>query len=319
MKQKIKAYCKLFLYYAPPCVRYLIQTYVEKQELKEGLQRMHRTKVTKADLNALLSSLDLDHDVMLHTSMINIGKIQGGAKYVADLFLSKMDLSRHTLLISALPFRGSFQRYLDTHKDFDVRTAPIAMGTINEYLASKDGAMRSIHPTHSVVAIGKSAKEYTKEHHLDFTPFGVHSPYQKLIYNKGKVVLLGATLNNLTLIHAIEDMLGGLHPVKCYLSKTYEICCKDQDGNSLRVKTSCHDPRKGAIRDLNRLRPDLVEQGIMKVHQIGEAELIEIDALQFSIFYLEKLSKGQSIYGHHHVSVALKSKITEIINHLKTI
>lgn len=317
MNRKLKTFIKISMYYAPNPLQKWFGRIQDKYELKEGLARAHRTKVVKEEFVKLINSLDINCDLMLHTSMINVGKIQGGSKFIAETILAKIDITHNTLLVSALPYRGSFKTYLDNNPIFDVRTAPIAMGAVNEYLSNLPNALRSIHPTHSVVAIGPQSIEYTASHHLDSTPFGVHSPYYKIIMNRGKILLVGATLNNLTIVHAIEDMLGNLHPIKCYVSQIYAVDCIDYNGCHLIVNTTCHDPFKGCIRDLEFLRADMIKRGIMTTIPLGEAELIILDAHHFTIFYLEMLQHGRSIYGQHKVTDKLYQKIEKLKNQLK--
>lgn len=312
MNRKLKACVKFVLYYSPSCLQHRLQRIVEKRELQAGMQRMKRTKISKEELEEKINALNLGGDVMLHTSMLNIGKLQGGAKFIVQKLIDKIDLSENTLLVPALPFQGSFKKYLERKPLFDVRNAPVAMGAINEYIALLPGARRSMHPTHSVVALGAGAEEYTSTHHLDKTPFGEHSPYYKLIKHRTKVVLFGATLNNLTVIHAVEDLLGELNPFNVYDKKRYAADCIDKDGKHLTVYTTCHAPLLGMRRDASFLYDDMVRQGVMEVVPLGEAELCTIDAYKFCIFYLDKLASGCSIYGKFKPSARLKDYISAL-------
>lgn len=314
MKKCIKICVKLLMYYSPACLQHYLHQIVEKREIRDGVARAKRTKVSKEELKEKISALNLDTDVMLHSSMLNIGKLQGGAKFVVKTLTDKIDLSQNTLVASALPFRGAFKEYLETKTVFDVRNAPIAMGAVNECIALLPGAKRSIHPTHSVVAIGSDAEEYTSVHHLGQTPFGEYSPYYKLIEHRAKILLLGATLNNLTLIHAIEDMLGELHPFNVYDKKRYAVDCLDENGRHLTVNTTCHAPLLGIFRDSGFLYDDLILQGVMETIPLGEAELCTIDAYKFCIFYLDKLASGCSIYGRFKPSEKLKVYISVLKN-----
>lgn len=302
------------MYYSPVCLRRYLHQIVEKREIRDGVARAKRTKVSKEELEEKIEALHLNGDVMLHSSIMNIGKLQGGSKFVVEKILEKVDVSKHTLIVSALPFRGIFKEYLETKPVFDVRYAPIAMGAINEYIALLPGCKRSLHPTHSVVAIGRFAEEYTATHQLDETPFGVHSPYSKLIKYRAKVILLGATLNNLTMIHAIEDLLGELYPFKIYEKKLYNVDCINQEGKHITVHTTCHNPLIGIYRDLSFMHNDLIRNGIMEAVPLGEAELCVLDAYRFCIYYLDLMASGYSIYGRFKASAQLKDFISKVKN-----
>lgn len=315
MNRQLKIIIKLVLYFSPKCIKERLHNIQEKKEMKEGLERAKRTKVKKEELLSILDNLELNSDVMLHTSIINVGKIEGGAKFIANTIVERVVGSYHTLIVSALPYRGAFKEYLKDKPVFDVRTAPIAMGSVNERLGGLPEAHRSIHPTHSVIALGKKAEDYVCEHHLDTTPFGIHSPYFKLLENNAKILMLGATLNNLTYVHAIEDLIGDVHPIKCYGKEKYQVDCIDQNGHALKVSTTYHNPIKGIIRDLSPLHDDLLKEGAMVAFPFGEAEIMLIDVKKFTRFYLNQLLRGRSIYGRHHVSAELQKRIEYLLNY----
>jgi aminoglycoside 3-N-acetyltransferase len=173
-----------------------------------------------------------DNDIFLHSSITSIGKISGGTKFLAELILEKVNVNKNTILISALPFQGRFKEYLEQNPVFDVKNSPVVMGAVNEYLSLHPNAERSLHPTHSVIAIGPKSHYYIAEHHLDPTSFGIHSPYYKLIENNAEILMFGADLNYLTFIHVIEDMLGIYVPLNPYLKKNYFVKVIDNMGGS---------------------------------------------------------------------------------------
>lgn len=317
MNKTLKIAIKYALYYAPDFLKGWMKRLSHRVEIHQAKQRQKRTRVSKEEIHQIIEQLPLDCDVMLHTSKINIGYLEGGTAYIAEEIMNKVDLAHHTLLVSALPYRGTFYDYLKKEHVFDVRVAPIAMGAINKYIGSLPEAERSVHPTHSVVAIGKDAVYYTSEHALDQTPFGMHSPYYKLIRRGGMVLLFGATLNNLTCICAIEDLLGEPYARYIYAPKSYRVHCIDKEGNSLWVSTVCHDPKKALKRDLSFLHDDLIREGIMRVYPIGEAEVSLIDIRAFAIYYLQLLDKGISNRGKIKISPALHERIVETIQRIR--
>lgn len=312
MNKTLKAYAKLFLIYSPTFIKNKIQARAQQMELQRAMDIARRTHVKKDVFLTALRDFNFDSDIMLHCSMVNIGKIEGGAKFIASSLLDKMDLNNHTMLVSALPHRGSFASWLDNDYVFDVRTAPIAMGVVNERLAANPNTVRSIHPTHSVVAIGKDSKYYTAEHHLDKTPFGIHSPYYKLLKRRAKILLVGATQNNVTFIHAIEDMLGDVHPVKVYSKKKYSIKCVDNEGHQLYVETPVHSPWAGAFRDCSIMTNLLKDCDSIQISPIGESSIMMFDCYKYTMVYLDYLANGYSIYGRHRVTDALINRIEEI-------
>lgn len=308
MKGHLKKYFDIvFFALAPGFLKRAVKRRGEKRYLKQIAERMKRTRISKEEIEAVFGEMELGCDVMFHTSTMNIGKIAGGTKFLAECIEKAVDTTVHTLLISALPY--SYPR-VDTV--FDVRTAPVAVGAVNEYFALMDRARRSLHPTHSVVAVGLRADEYVSGHHLDETPFGQNSPYRKLIENGGKIVLFGATMGNITELHAVEDMVGELYPVKIY-TETYDAKVVDYNGRELTVKTPLHLHSASIRSNPWKLREGLVECGAMTVRELGEGEISVIDARKMTVFYLDMLLHGESLYGGHKVSAALKERLNELI------
>lgn len=301
---------KYIFYYLPDGIKDRVTKRKQERDLLEARERAKRSKVSKEEVANIINSLDIGNcDIILHTSTMSIGKIQGGVKWVTQCFFDKVDISKNTILVSALPYRGKFKDYLEKGIIFDVRDAPIAMGGINEHIGLLPEAKRSIHPTHSIVAVGRNATEYVCGHHLDKTPFGINSPYYKIIKNRGKAVMFGASMNYFTCIHAVEDMLGDLYPGTIYDSKRFQVNCLNAEGEKLVVETPYHAPLQSCIRMMLPLKPKLLKNGIMKITPIGESEIEIIDLYKFAIFYMEEIKHGRTIYGKNKVSPELKERI----------
>ena len=72
-----------------------------------------------------------------------------------------------TVLFPSYPnHRISSYEYLRQGKVFDVRRTPSYTGILTEFARRQSGAVRSLHPTKSVCAIGPAAAEITATHHL---------------------------------------------------------------------------------------------------------------------------------------------------------
>lgn len=299
---RVKQVVEIIAYYSPYKVRKALNDFVDKKKREASHARYkeiaNRTKVSKEEVQNVVDKLEISScDIMLHTSMVNIGTIEGGKEWIYDCLIRKIDISEHTLLTVALAFAGRNKNYLESNPIFDVRTAPIAMGSINRYIASQPGALRSVHPTHSVVALGKEAIYYVQDHELDDTPFGKHSPFYKLLKNRGKIVLFGATFGNITMTHAIEDLVANDFPLPVYEKKRFKVHCIDREGKDVWVTTPCHNVFSGFNRYMPRFKDKMIEEGVAKVYPIGEASVIVIEAYKLAVFYFNQLLNGKSAYG----------------------
>lgn len=104
-----------------------------------------------------------------------------------------------TLLMPALSY---MQEPPEFHSTLDT---PSCVGAIPEYFRKRAGTLRSVHPTHSICGIGPAVQLLFKEHHLDTTPCGEHSPLNKMIGLGAKIVMLGCGLRPNTTMHALEE------------------------------------------------------------------------------------------------------------------
>ncbi|MFN3047235.1 aminoglycoside 3-N-acetyltransferase [Pseudomonas alloputida] len=78
-------------------------------------------------------------------------------------------------------------------------------GVLPEFLRTTQGARRSGNPGASIVALGAKAEWFTADHPLDYG-YGEGSPLAKLVAAGGKVLMLGAPLDTLTLLHHAEHL-----------------------------------------------------------------------------------------------------------------
>ena len=108
---------------------------------------------------------------------------------------------RGTLLMPALTYCQEPPQIHDT------RSAPSCVGFLTEYFRTRTGTRRSLHPTHSVCAVGAHARTMLEQHFHDATPCGRNSPFNHLIQNAGKILMIGCGLRPNTTMHAIEEVV----------------------------------------------------------------------------------------------------------------
>ena len=126
---------------------------------------------------------------------------------------------------------------------FDVKRSPTSMGLLPELARRLPGAQRSLHPTHSVSAVGPEAEELVSTHHEDIYPCGPLSPYGKLAEKGGVVLGLGVNTDIITQLHSAEDALKNDFPVDIYRAELFEGRVRDNSGNEKMVSTRVPHPR----------------------------------------------------------------------------
>jgi aminoglycoside 3-N-acetyltransferase len=152
--------------------------------------------------------------MMVHTRMSAIGWVVGGSETVVRALLDVLG-PEGTLTAYAswedhayrLEERPPAQRdaYLEEPPVFDPATSEAARdhGRIPERVRTWPGAERSAHPEASVVAVGARARWIT-DRHPEEDAYGDDSPFARLVEAGGQVLLLGAPLETITLLHHAE-------------------------------------------------------------------------------------------------------------------
>ena len=312
----MKRLIKIARAYLPLFLQKKIDKIVLDRKLSRYRERRRRVQIPIAEVRAVLEKFEFDSDVLIYSSISDIGKIQGGAPAVVTALTEVMDLEKHTLLAPALPFMGYVKEYLNSLDKFELATARNCMGDISNLLMRRDDCVRSLHPSHSVIAVGNKSREYIGEHYLSKTPFDRHSPYFKLSLFNGQILMFGVGLNSITNNHVHEDMLGRLLPYKVYSDKLYKIPCIG-DKEYLIVSTRAHNPIKSAKRDAELARPYLERSGAIKTVRLGDSEVSMLNARKLNVVLLEMLLDGKSIYGNVRLTPSHRDNIRQLISELK--
>ena len=108
---------------------------------------------TKDDLMRGLKEMNIDPrgTLLVHSSMKAIGPVEGGADAVLDALSEYM---KDGLLV--LPTH-TWATVKDERNVFDVLREPSCVGILPELFRKRPGVVRSLHPTHSVAALGREA------------------------------------------------------------------------------------------------------------------------------------------------------------------
>jgi aminoglycoside 3-N-acetyltransferase len=153
--------------------------------------------------------------VMVHAAVRAIGKIMGGPNVIVEALLETLTPAGALMMyvgwedipdfVSNLPLALQ-QDYYAEHPPFDPRIARAVRdhGILAEIVRGWPGAQRSLNPEASVAAIGARAEWITRDHPLNYG-YGAGSPLEKLVEAQGQVLMLGAPLDTLTLLHYAEN------------------------------------------------------------------------------------------------------------------
>ena len=165
--------------------------------------------LTKSELKEQLRGIGVDEgmDLMMHSSLKRVGKVDGGADAIIDALLEILG-SDGTLMMSTVSGAVTPQQPV-----FHVRYTPSSVGALSNVFRLRDGAVRSLHPVHSLAAMGPKAEFYTEKHLECNTPWSSDSPYGRLMRNGVKILFYGVDFACNTCLHAleIEARMVGIH------------------------------------------------------------------------------------------------------------
>ncbi len=272
---------------------------------------LHRSggPVTRSGLAADLADLGLREGdtVMFHTRLSAVGYVAGGPTTLINALLDVVG-SRGTLLVpcgwnDAPPYdfltwpRPWRERVRAEHPAFDpdLSESDHDNGRLPEVLRRRPGAVRSRHPDVSFAALGARAEELTAEHPWD-DPHGPGSPLARLVAAGGRVLLLGAPLETLTLLHHAEALADA--PNKIFVSYEMPI---EVDGERVWRRFSDIDSENGAFDYSPVVGPDedpfgvigeeLLKAGFGHTGKVGAAHshLFEAaDVVDFGVRWIEE-------------------------------
>ncbi len=198
---------------------------------------------TKNDIERGLRELGLANGdrVLLHSSVVSVGELEGGADALIDAFLTVIG-KEGTLLAPCFA----------------------ALGIVPETLKKRPGAVISPCPVGTVVALGRDAEALCRDHWIPDSPHAEDTPYGRLAERGGFICLFGVDQDRNTFLHGIEARLK-----LPYLGEVSEKFTTP-DG-TVREKTWHYYP--GPHRDFIGLDHRLLAAGAMRIGRIGNAEV----------------------------------------------
>lgn len=185
--------------------------------------------VTQSQLTQLLYELGLQpgDGVLVHSALHYLGKPEGGAEMyyralASILGLSENEEERPSVGTLAVPtFNFAFAR----GEPFDLRHTPsIGMGAFSEYVRQRASARRTPHPLQSIAVIGRHADDLASRD--TSSAFEPGSPFDRMLELDFKILLLGADVQAISLLHWVEQRLQV--PYRYWKEFRGQVCTGDQ-------------------------------------------------------------------------------------------
>ena len=219
--------------------------------------------------------------LMVHSSLRKFGHVDGGARTVIEA-LQEVVTEDGTLLLPSFnhgtPFQGGGAGI------YDPRETPTPNGIIPETFKFHFAEHFSVHPTHSLMALGPNAKQITGGHEHAGLPCGPGTPWAKNAESGGKILLIGVGFHSNTTFHCAEEQL----PTSYRLSAEPVDGIVVLDGREMVVSSRLH--LWGVSADFSVLRPELEALGHLRNGRIGSAPTLCFDARGFLDLAISKLA-----------------------------
>ncbi len=234
--------------------------------------------------------------VMLHASIKSVGAVMGGPTVIMQALFEALTPDGTLMMYAGwedIPdYLAEFspevrQRYEENYPAFDPRIAKAARGygLMVEILRTWPGVQRSLNPEASMVAVGAKAAWITGDHPMNYG-YGLGSPLAKLVEIGGKVLMLGAPLDTLTLLHHAENRANLRHK-----NVIHYTCPIIRDGK--KVWVDVEDFNTGESHDnytFEEIALDYLKEHSVPFGKVGQAQSYLFDAtelLAFAVNWLE--------------------------------
>ena len=200
--------------------------------------------------------------VIIHSSMKAIGEVSRGCDGLIDGF--KSYLSDGLFLVPT----HTWANVGEDQPVYDVRKTLPCIGALPTVAAFRKDGIRSMHPTHSVAAFGKRAKEFVAGEENCTTPCPIGGVWSRLYDEDAKILLLGVKLNRNTYIHAVDELLN----IPNRLRDPIPLTLIDYDGNARVIQFRKHG-QTGSEEYDEKYRADFERAQVIKTARLGNAEV----------------------------------------------
>ena len=226
---------------------------------------------TKRDIiNGIKKLGIISNDTLLvHSSMKAIGNVEGRADAVIDAFIECLD--RGLLIFPTL-----------THKSVSVEN-PIFnptftrsdVGILTNIFMKRPCVYRSLHPSHSVAAIGDNAQQFVSGEEQSVTPCPKSGCWGKLYEYNAKIMFLGCSLTRNTFLHSIEEWLN----IPNRLTDNSELLkVKMPDGTIVNRQMKRHNGESRSWDYYDKIEKLMLDKNIATEGKIGDARAVICNA-----------------------------------------
>ena len=226
--------------------------------------------------------------LFVHSSVRSVGETENGADTIIDALLSV--LGNDGLLCCA---SHTWDAVGCTTDVYDPKTTPSCTGILSMVLQKREGAVRSLHPTHSMVVFGRDAEKFIEGEQYMHTPCPREGCCGKLLDRGAKVLFLGVGLTKNTFIHGVEEW-NGIEPRVGTPAPIYIVM---EDGSRFEAMFAGHKaPIPDVSQNYGKLLPVFRAKGIAREGKVGDAQSILCPCREMFEITSELLKKEHDLF-----------------------
>jgi len=236
--------------------------------------------------------------LFVHSSCKSVGECENGADTILDAFIEYMKdgllvFPTHTWDVVTWEKIDENGVPVGESNIYDPQNTPSCVGLLTNMFLKRDGVIRSLHPSHSVAAIGKDAAEFVSGEELTRSPCPRDGCYGKLYDRKAQILFLGCDLSKNTFLHGVEEWNGVPNRLT---DKPQELFIKTSGG-----LISCPQHRHyfiGGDVSKNYVKAEslFIENGAAAYCKIGSAHSVLCDAAKMADLVSAELRKNPDFF-----------------------
>lgn len=209
--------------------------------------------------------------LIVHSSLSALGYVPGGPASIIDGLLDAVG-TEGTLVFPS----HTWEAMEAGCRTFDVRESRCCVGAIPEAFWHRPGVVRSLHPTHSVAALGPASAFLIDGHERAATPCGEGTPYDRALLADCQILFLGTGLQSNTAFHTLEAIAS-----LPYLLQPEDdlFTIFDASGRSSQVPVRRH--KAGIRRCFAETEPFYRKGGVVTAGRVGAAPSLLLNGAAF--------------------------------------
>ncbi len=233
---------------------------------------------TKDDLRNGFKAIGLKAGdiVLISTELFTLGRLKDARskdEHSEMVFETIRDVltEKGTIVVNA--FTTYVARY---GRPFYSESSRPTTGAFCEYVTFHPESIRSLHPIHSVAAVGARAKDICLN--VSSSNYGIDSPYERMLKMKGQILRLGIDYTHNTFLHVVEALYGLPYLYNKVIDADIIIsgqCTKKQFLASVRYLKFSLD------YSLEKVQETLLKSGCVHSSKVGGGQIHRLDANEY--------------------------------------